>query len=74
MAEELDTSDISHEDDDEEGLSMSTFASDADEEWAESIRQLELLLSVVLVPFIGKYFGRRFAFFGMEFLAQGARY
>lgn len=36
--------------------------SDAEAEWRESIEQLELLLSMVLVPFIGKYFGRRCAY------------
>lgn len=39
--------------------------SDADEEWKESIQQLELLLTMVLVPFIGKYMGRRCAYWGM---------
>ncbi|KAJ9203492.1 hypothetical protein DTO166G4_991 [Paecilomyces variotii] len=38
--------------------------SDADEEWKESIQQLELLLTMVLVPFIGKYMGRRCAYWG----------
>ncbi|OGE54571.1 hypothetical protein PENARI_c006G10909 [Penicillium arizonense] len=36
--------------------------SDAEAEWQESIEQLELLLSMVLVPFIGKYLGRRCAY------------
>ncbi|KAJ5233541.1 uncharacterized protein N7469_005307 [Penicillium citrinum] len=36
--------------------------SDAEAEWRESIQQLELLLSMVLVPFIGKYLGRRCAY------------
>ncbi|KAL1859339.1 hypothetical protein Plec18170_002455 [Paecilomyces lecythidis] len=38
--------------------------SDAEEEWKESIQQLELLLTMVLVPFIGKYMGRRCAYWG----------
>jgi len=38
--------------------------SDAEAEWRESIEQLELLLSMVLVPFIGKYLGRRCAYWG----------
>ena len=38
--------------------------SDAEAEWRESIEQLELLLSMVLVPFIGKYFGRKCAYWG----------
>jgi hypothetical protein len=39
--------------------------SDAERQWKESIEQLELLLSMVLVPYAGKYFGRKFAFWGM---------
>ncbi len=38
--------------------------SDADRQWKESLEQLELLLSMVLVPYAGKYFGRKFAFWG----------
>jgi hypothetical protein len=41
--------------------------SDAEEEWRESIQQLELLLTMVIVPFIGKYLGRRCAYWGMTF-------
>ncbi|KAL9054872.1 MAG: hypothetical protein Q9162_003905 [Coniocarpon cinnabarinum] len=36
--------------------------SDADREWRESLQQLELLLTMVLVPYVGKYFGRKFAY------------
>lgn len=38
--------------------------SDAEEQWRESLQQLELLLTMVLVPFIGKYAGRRCAYWG----------
>jgi hypothetical protein len=38
--------------------------SDAEEQWRESLQQLELLLTMVLVPFVGKYFGRRCAYWG----------
>ncbi len=38
--------------------------SDADREWKESMQQLELLLSMVIVPYLGKYFGRKFAYWG----------
>lgn len=38
--------------------------SDAEAEWRESIEQLELLLTMVLVPFVGKYLGRRCAYWG----------
>ena len=39
-------------------------ASDAEREWRESLQQLELLLTMVVVPYIGKYFGRRAAYWG----------
>ncbi|KAF3940942.1 hypothetical protein ABW19_dt0205318 [Dactylella cylindrospora] len=35
--------------------------SDAEQEWQESIKQLELLLTMVIVPFAGKWLGRRCA-------------
>ena len=38
--------------------------SDAEREWKESLQQLELLLSMVIVPYLGKYFGRKFAYWG----------
>jgi hypothetical protein len=38
--------------------------SDAEREWNESLQQLELLLTMVLVPYLGKYFGRKCAFWG----------
>ncbi|RMJ22700.1 hypothetical protein PHISP_06423 [Aspergillus sp. HF37] len=38
--------------------------SDAEAEWRESIEQLELLLTMVLVPFVGKYLGRKCAYWG----------
>ncbi|KAL4949042.1 hypothetical protein BDW69DRAFT_175249 [Aspergillus filifer] len=38
--------------------------SDAEAEWQESIEQLELLLTMVLVPFVGKFLGRKCAFWG----------
>lgn len=43
-------------DDDEE--------SDAEKEWKESLQQLELLLTMVVVPYVGKYFGRKCAYWG----------
>ncbi|KAJ6257330.1 hypothetical protein Dda_8219 [Drechslerella dactyloides] len=36
--------------------------SDAEQEWQESLKQLELLLTMVIVPFAGKWLGRRCAF------------
>ena len=38
--------------------------SDAERQWKESLEQLELLLTMVLVPYIGKYFGRKCAYWG----------
>jgi len=40
--------------------------SDADEEWAENLRQLELLSSLVILPFVGKYLGRRVAYYAFN--------
>lgn len=40
------------------------YISDAEREWRESLQQLELLLTMVLVPYLGKYFGRRCAYWG----------
>lgn len=40
--------------------------SDAEREWRESLQQLELLLTMVLVPYLGKYFGRKCAYWGMR--------
>ncbi|EPS36143.1 hypothetical protein H072_10241 [Dactylellina haptotyla CBS 200.50] len=36
--------------------------SDAELEWQESMKQLEMLLTMVLIPFAGKWLGRRCAF------------
>ncbi|KAJ5220302.1 hypothetical protein N7468_009506 [Penicillium chermesinum] len=36
--------------------------SDAEAEWQESLEQLELLLTMVLIPFIGKFLGRKCAY------------
>ncbi|KAF2745374.1 hypothetical protein M011DRAFT_379290, partial [Sporormia fimetaria CBS 119925] len=38
------------------------FISDAEREWRESLQQLELMLTMILVPVIGKYFGRKCAY------------
>jgi hypothetical protein len=34
------------------------------EEWEESLRQIETVLSVIILPFFGKWYGRRVAFWG----------
>jgi hypothetical protein len=36
--------------------------SDAQKEWEASLQQLELILTMVIVPYTGKYFGRKFAY------------
>jgi hypothetical protein len=40
------------------------YVSDAEREWRESLQQIELLLTMVLVPYVGKYFGRKAAYWG----------
>ena len=40
------------------------YLSDAEREWRESLQQLELLLTMVMVPYLGKYFGRKCAYWG----------
>lgn len=65
------TSDDEDEDDDE------TVTVDSEEaerlaqlEWDESVRQLQLLLDVVLLPFLGKWAGRKWAYWS-AFLSSG---
>lgn len=36
--------------------------SEAQEEWERSLEQVQLLLTMILVPWIGKLFGRKFAY------------
>ncbi|KAK5094128.1 hypothetical protein LTR70_004300 [Exophiala xenobiotica] len=63
--EELD--DLPSEPGSDEGtISEEEEESDAEREWKESMQQLELLLSMVLVPYLGKYFGRKFAYYGWK--------
>lgn len=45
----------------------SEYKSDAQKEWEASLQQLELLLTMVVVPYMGKYFGRKFAYWGKQF-------
>ena len=40
--------------------------SEAEREWRESMQQLELLLTIFVVPYIGKYIGRKVAYWGMD--------
>jgi hypothetical protein len=41
--------------------------SDAEREWKESLQQLELLLTMVVVPYLGKFFGRKCAYWSESF-------
>lgn len=36
----------------------------AQEEWQESLQQLQQLVSVVIMPFFGKWLGRRWSYWG----------
>ncbi|KAF3760483.1 hypothetical protein M406DRAFT_324340 [Cryphonectria parasitica EP155] len=42
--------------------SESADSADAQREWEESLEQVQLLLTMVIVPFAGKYLGRKFAY------------
>ncbi|KAF2758528.1 hypothetical protein EJ05DRAFT_475829 [Pseudovirgaria hyperparasitica] len=42
----------------------SSHYSDAEREWRESLQQIELLLTMILIPYVGKYFGRKCAYWG----------
>lgn len=43
-------------------LSSEADSSDAQKEWEESLEQMQLLLTMIIVPFAGKFFGRKFAY------------
>lgn len=62
--EELD--DLPSESDSDEGTIEDETESDAEREWKESLEQLELLMTMVLVPYLGKFFGRKFAYWGWK--------
>ncbi|KAK3898533.1 hypothetical protein C8A05DRAFT_37882 [Staphylotrichum tortipilum] len=38
--------------------------SDAQREWEASLEQLQLLLTMIIMPFAGKFLGRKFAYYG----------
>ncbi|KAI9167653.1 hypothetical protein HJFPF1_03786 [Paramyrothecium foliicola] len=40
--------------------------SDAQAEWERSLEQLQLLLTMLIVPWMGKYFGRKFAYWSKQ--------
>jgi len=66
MSEETDVDSLpsSEPDSDDVTVSDDYSDSDAEREWKESLQQLELLLTMVIVPYLGKYFGRKFAYWG----------
>lgn len=58
MSSSIDTSSVTSYDSDEEYRL-------AQEEWEESLEQLKQLVSVVLLPFVGKWMGRRWSHWGL---------
>lgn len=59
--------------------SLSDASSDLDEEallaqqeWEESVEELQKLLSFILLPMAGKYFGRTFSYWGESLLTHKA--
>jgi hypothetical protein len=63
--DDADVDTLPSDESDSDDLTISDdFDSDAEREWKESLEQLELLLSMVIVPYLGKYFGRKFAYWG----------
>lgn len=63
-----------HDDDDldslpsiSSGVLSSESDMDAQREWEESLEQIQLLLTMVVVPFAGKYLGRQFAYWSAYF-------
>ncbi|KAJ9652706.1 hypothetical protein H2198_008073 [Neophaeococcomyces mojaviensis] len=67
LAENDELDELPSEPDSDDGtVSEDEHESDAEREWKESMQQLELLLSMVLVPYLGKYFGRKFAYWGWK--------
>ena len=52
------SSEYSDDDDDERERALIR------EEWEDSLRQMQMLFSIVLVPFFGKWMGRRWSYWG----------
>lgn len=46
--------------------------SEAQAEWERSLEQLQLLLTMMIVPWMGKYFGRKFAYWSKHLLRRYA--
>ncbi|KAI9758942.1 MAG: hypothetical protein M4579_002682 [Chaenotheca gracillima] len=62
LSSSSDNSSLGSDEDDEE--------SDAEREWKESLQQLELLLTMLVVPYLGKYFGRKCAYWSWAKVMQ----
>lgn len=45
----------------------------AQEEWDESMRQLEGLFHFLVIPIVGKFFGRRFSYYSKSYNGQRAQ-
>lgn len=50
--------------DTDDSIDNHDYESDAEREWRESMKQLELLLTIFVLPYFGKYFGRKAAYWG----------
>lgn len=61
--DEYDDDDYDEDEDDTDGEPVE-YLSDAQAEWEESIAQIQSLLTCILIPVVGKFFGRRFSYFG----------
>jgi len=44
---------------------------DAQEEWDRSLEQLQMLLTMIIIPFAGKFLGRKFAYWSKFCKAPG---
>jgi hypothetical protein len=64
--EELDSLPSSPTTTDSLSLSDDEEYAQAQREWEESLQQLELVLSMVIIPYMGKYFGKKFAYWGWK--------
>lgn len=54
----------SETDDSTVSLSSYTSSNDAEEQWAQQMHELSLVLNLIFLPLAGKYFGRQFALWG----------
>lgn len=61
--------DVDDDDDDDTDISITTWDSEEEErralqEWEENVQQLNLALQVMLLPFFGKWLGRKWSYWG----------